>query len=67
MTKRKVLALRSIQSRPPLIFTLLMWVMLDHFDPAGWMWGAVGVLVILLWVAYAATLGKEEVVDPFAK
>jgi len=39
--------------------------MLDRFHAPGYVWGILGTIVFILWIAYFSLLFTEEVRDPF--
>lgn len=61
----KVISRKNLPTRLPVLFTLVVWLLLDRFDPAGWVHGAVWAVVVLLWVACIFQLAKEREVDVF--
>ena len=63
--KRKVIARKNFPSFPPLRDTALAYLLLAHFDAPGWVWGATGCLIVLLWIAALTLMIREEMVDLF--
>ena len=62
MKKKNVLANNSLPTRPPIIFTAVVYLLLDKFHAVEWMWGAAGVFIVLLWIgAFVAVLNEEHV------
>lgn len=62
MKKRKVIDAQNLPMRCPLVGSLVLYLVLDKFDAPGWAWGAVGLLMLILWIAWIAdTLNNEKV------
>lgn len=60
MKKTKVIASKNLPMRPPLWTSLVAWLLLDRFQPPGWVWGAVGCLFAFAWIVYFCTLFVHE-------
>lgn len=54
--KRKVISPKSLPTRLPVTFTMVLGLLLDRYDAPGWVWGATGAIMLLIWVA--AAIGK---------
>lgn len=65
MKKRPVIKRESLQTTPPLLATMVWGLMLDRFHAPGYVWGILGTIVFILWIAYFSLLFTEEVRDPF--
>lgn len=50
MTKHHVIKRTSLPAQSPVLFTAVMWLLLDRLDSPGWVWGSVGLLVVLMWI-----------------
>lgn len=64
MTKIKVLKPKYLPTRAPVSLTMATCLLLDRVKAPGWVWGVVGTLLMVLWVAFFASLGREEMVEP---
>ena len=62
---KKVIKRDNLPTRLPVLFTLVVWLLLDRFDPDGWVHGAVWAVVVLLWVGSVVALVREQDVDIF--
>lgn len=49
---RKVFSPLNLPARMPLGATIIMWLLLDRLQPAGWIWGAIAVLLLFLWALW---------------
>lgn len=65
MKARKVIPLKCLPSRPPVFKTVVVWIALDHWHAPQWLYGAVGLLFILLWCAAIHGWATQEEVDIF--
>ena len=63
--KTKVVANKNLPVPMPLQFSLICYLLLDKFQAAGWAWGAVGVILALLWIVYFIAIFSTEQVDLF--
>ena len=63
--KNRVIAFKNLPSRPPIVLTAVTWLLLDRFKAPGWMFGAAGVVMLLLSVAVVVGCSTEEKVDIF--
>lgn len=51
MTPPKVLSRKQLPTRYPVLQTLILYFILDRYHAQGWVWGAVGLLAVLIWAA----------------
>lgn len=58
--KTKVLSSRQLPSRLPVQLTCIAYLLLDKAHAPGWMWGAAGVLLSILWASAIRSLFTEE-------
>lgn len=65
MKKRRVVKRACLASKPPIMESLLFWLILDRFHAPGYAWGIVGTLVVLIWIGFVITLFSEDYRDPF--
>lgn len=63
----KVISRKNVPSYPPLLFTIVMWLLLDRVQAAGWVWGVVGTLVAIIWIGFIINVSKEDQTDIFKK
>lgn len=54
--KRQVISVKNLPTRLPVTFTMVLGLLLDRYDAPGWMWGAAGAILLLIWVV--AVIGK---------
>jgi hypothetical protein len=65
MKKRKVISSKNLPMRSPLIGALVWWLVLDKLGAPGWVWGVVGTMVVVAWIAFAVEVWNREEVDVF--
>lgn len=64
---KKVIHRDNLPTRYPFLFTLVVWLLLDRFNPEGWIHGAVWTFVVLLWIGSIISVVKEEDIDIFQR
>lgn len=64
----RVVSPKNIKPKFPVAWTISIFLLLDHFNAAQWVWGAVGVFIGIIWLAimYVLVMWKYEEVDLFA-
>lgn len=67
MKEKKVIAFKNFPRKMPLVSTIAWWLFLDRINAPGWLWGCIGLLVVLGWIAFFHSLftAKEVEVDLF--
>lgn len=51
----------------PVFPTLTLYLMLDKFNAPGWLWGVLGTVMAIIWIACIVEIYTCEDVDVFAK
>lgn len=49
---RLVLSMTNMPLRLPWQATILLWLLLDRLHAPGWVWGAVGFLLVIVWISW---------------
>lgn len=65
MKEVKVISNKNLQSRLPLLSTLVTILALDYWKAPEWLWGCLGLLFLLMWITSIVRLVNEESVDVF--
>lgn len=60
MIRRKVVSWKSMPSRLPINMSVVVWLVLDRLKPPGWVWGACGAVLLIVWVASIISMCREE-------
>lgn len=63
MNKKNVLSNNSLPARLPVVFTAVVYLLLDKFQAAEWVWGAAGLFLVLLWIFTFIAKSHEEHID----
>lgn len=50
MNKRKALSPKNHPRRIPLTLFAVVWLLMDRFQPSGWVWGVVGTICAVLMI-----------------
>lgn len=68
MKEKRVISPKSFPRKPPINITILAAVSCKTFSAPEWIWGAVGLFMLLLWIAYISKVAteKETEVDIFS-
>ena len=62
MNKRRVIAMNQLPMRPPIIPTLVYWLVLDRLEAPGWVWGVVVTLTAAAWIVWIVdVLNRDDV------
>lgn len=67
MKKTKVIAGTNLPARPPLLFSMVVYLMLEHFNAAGWVYGVAGTIAMIFWICFFVNLFVQGSVDIFKK
>lgn len=55
----------NLPARLPIWPAAIIWLVLDRTQPPGWVWGAVGVFVVLWFIGAVIAFAKEDWIDYF--
>lgn len=61
----KVISPKNEATKLPLWSTLISWLVLDRTQPPQWVWGVVGTIFALIWIASIVGIIRQEHVDIF--
>jgi hypothetical protein len=69
MATKKVISHKNCKPKFPVFQTITAWIALDYWNAPGWVWGAVGLLFLMVWTYVIAEIVKHdhEEVDIFEK
>jgi hypothetical protein len=65
MKKTPVISFKNQKTKLPLLTTIIAYLVLDKFNASPYVWGAVGTLFIIFWIASIVAQFREEAVDIF--
>ncbi len=63
--KRFVILPKNMPARLPVWSTAVVWLLLDRLKPPEWVWGAVGFLMLTIWLILIYAVCTQETVDLF--
>lgn len=63
MKRKKVLSWKQLPAKPPFLFGMVCWLLLDRFSAAGWVWGVVGTLVGIMFIGWVYSLFTEDQIE----
>lgn len=63
MKKRKVISSKNLPMRMPLIGTLVWWLVVDKLGAPGWVWGVLGTLLVVGWIAFGVDVWNRDDVE----
>ncbi len=67
MESKKVINKKNLPSRIPLVGTIVYITALDYWNAPEWLWGVVGVIMVVGWVSFFFGLGTEKEIDLFVE
>jgi hypothetical protein len=67
MKKQKVVSVRNLPTRPPIILTVVIWLLLDRLKAPGYVWGILGTLICFMWIAFVVGMFNEDMTDIWPK
>lgn len=62
---KKVVSRSELPTRLPVLLSLVVWLLLDRFDPEGWIHGAAWCFVAVLWIGCIVEFIKEKEIKIF--
>lgn len=63
MKKRKVINSRNLPAKLPIWQTLTTFLALDHWSAPAWLWGALGVIFLTIWIISLILVATQEELD----
>lgn len=61
--KHKVISYTNLPMQSPLLFSVIVWLVLDHVHASGWVCGVVWTLVALYWILWGFDFWTRDEVD----
>lgn len=61
----KTISRKNLPARLPIVHTALAILLLDYYDAPQWLYGVIGCILVMLWIAAIYTKSKEKEVDLF--
>jgi hypothetical protein len=63
MKKRKVLDRKRLPARLPLFQSIVCWLALKHWNAPEWLYGVLGVVFLIYWIASIYAFYTQKEVD----
>lgn len=63
----KVIDNKNLPTKPPIFPTLVTAIALDYWHAPQWLWGALGLFWVIVWIACISVISKQEKTDIFAE
>ena len=63
MKNEKVISVKNLPARFPVLTTAVSYLYLDKYNAAGWVWGVVGTVLAILWILVVIVKAYEEETD----
>lgn len=60
MSKKKVISIKSLPTRPPILFTMALLALLKSFNASQVVWTVSITLLVVVWLALIYTITQEE-------
>lgn len=67
MKTRKVIHPSNLPMRPPFLFTGLAYILMDYYEAPDWVFGSVGLFLVLLWIIWVIDVINREHIDVLNK
>lgn len=62
---KKVISRKNLPNKMPVTFTIVCFLAMDYWGAPQWLFGAIGLLVLLLWIGFFYSLVNNDEVDLF--
>ena len=62
---RKVISFKNEPTKLPVYQTMVCWLLMDRLHSPVWMWGAIGMLFLFIWIASIYSMSKQKQVNIF--
>ena len=67
MKRVKVIKRVNLPAKLPFTLTAVIYLLLDKFNATEWIWGASGIILLIMWVGSITALFMQDDVDIFDK
>ena len=65
MDNQKVVAPKNLPARLPVTPTIVAWMAMDYYESPAWLYGCLGTLLIIIWIASLVKLSRQVNTDLF--
>ena len=63
---KKVISSKNLPNRSPIMATVVYATALSYWNAPEWLWGALGILMAIIWIAWILGFAATESVDIFS-
>lgn len=63
MESKKVISKKNLPTRSPILATVVYVLAMDYWNAPQWLWGAVGLLLIFIWIAWIVSFFNQDEID----
>lgn len=60
MKELRVISRECLPTRLPIVGTVVWWLLMERVNAPGWLWGALGFGMVLVWIAAFVRIFKEK-------
>ena len=64
-TPNKVISWKNLPARLPIFPTITMYLLLVQLQAAEWVWGAIGLFTVLIWIISIIAVCRQVKIDIF--
>lgn len=65
MDDHRVIPSKRLPVRPPIVLTVTMWLLLDRLYVSEVVWGIMGTVIAIVWIAAIYAMIVQKFADPF--
>jgi len=65
LKKPKVVSWKNLPTRLPITWTITWYLFFDRIQAPSWAWGAMGVIVVVLWIVSTIAVFQQQMTDVF--
>jgi len=67
MESKKVISKKNLPTRSPIMATVVYVLAMDYWNAPQWLWGAVGLLLVFIWIAWIVLFFNQDEIDVMSK
>jgi len=67
MESKKVISKKNLPIRSPILATVVYVLSMDYWNAPQWLWGAVGLLLVFIWIGWIISFFNQDEVDIMSK
>lgn len=67
MESKKVISKKNLPTRSPILATVVYVLAMDYWNAPQWLWGAVGLLLVFIWIAWIVSFFNQDEIDIMSK